>query len=328
MWFLKIRLFSLPLLRFRRILSSSIFFNPVFNLIFFLEMISWPLFVHAQDSVEFLIREVPITLTLGSTDDIYKLKLGTGNNNSWEVPQTNLFLDAKVAHLTFLGADRIRIEFQVPIHILLFGADNENAVAEKVFRSFVVQASRVDIEKIKQILGVSHILFDSIGRLKIEDFIADAKNYGFAELIRELLNKNYPPELRRFRSLQFFIPVDRIGTPEGAPVPRFNTLSSLDSRLSWSEHSSADAILQRSLRDVEDFLPKNHALVQEYLELLREIDSRKQQLEYRGWLKPLMLDPDLQNSPDQNSSVHLSNTAFEGPTVIPLRRSCVDIFRF
>jgi hypothetical protein len=233
--------------------------------------------VHADEP-----SPISVHLTIGSVNkqNVF-LKNGAPQNDS----KGPLNLRSKMARLYFLDHERIRIELLQPIHLLIPSANSESKPAEAIFRSFVIRAPAVDVNRVKKITTGTLISYDSFNTEDIEDFIENTRRDGFDNQIRDVLLGYDLPEVQKFTGLQFFVPFEHIGKPEGAKVYHLSILSESVTSLPWQYPT--ENTLNSPARDIQFIYSPNDPLITEYLNSINQMMARKIELENLGWLKNL-----------------------------------------
>ncbi|MBY0385058.1 hypothetical protein K2X05_07855 [bacterium] len=265
--------------------------------------------------------EIPISLFLSSSEHTISL---AQNSVFLSAQDGSLFLPERVSHIEWINAHQIRLHFATPIHIQLMDKKTQQLISEKIFRQILIKADEDTIEKLYAVANHPNLTLNSNAIEQMTKIIESVESEDVDPLIKEFADGKMPPAISRRLGFVFSLDVDNIGMPGGIESGRTHVLSKVISHLSWTVPARETDVQSTPLQLVQRVFAEHNSLIEDYLSSLQKIEGRKQQLVYRGWIKPLIPHHGklFSSSQDEKKLLNTSNN------VIPLNTKirCENIF--
>lgn len=229
--------------------------------------------------------EISISLFLSSSKNFLSF---AQNSERLSIPEDSLYLADRVAHIEWVNDLQFRLHFATPIHIDVIDKETQKVTSEKIFRHVLIKADKETVEKLYALTQHPNLTTNSKANEQITEIIERADSQDLDSLIKEFAEGQRPPVISQRLGFAFSLNIDAIGRPEGVESQRTHVLSKIISDLSWTDRARETNIQSTPLNLVQDVFTKDNPLIVNYLSALRNIEGRKQQLEHRRWIKPLI----------------------------------------
>jgi len=231
---------------------------------------------------------LPIQLNITSYADSYKFLRTTSQPNG-QMSETYLrFLEPKTAKITRLGPRRLRFEVSMPYKFSVFPSEAPNSLADRAFRSFVVDTTPEYADTIMQLSIGRYLKIDNFSPDQLLEFLEETKLYGHDHFIQEFNRGRSAPRIYEFLSLSFFLHYEELGTYEGALVDHFNITVEDFSSPHGLNREPKHLIKQGTIDQIQKIVTTEEApIIMDYLNELSQIRARQEELYQRGWLNVL-----------------------------------------
>ncbi len=237
--------------------------------------------LRGQDTIH-----LPVMASVGSGDSDYLLLFKEKHLNTTLVPQTVLYPEKRDAKITRLTAHQLRIEFDVPFKFSIYNSNNQNFVADRVVKSFVVNTSVEYADRVMSLADGEYLIMDEIVRDHINEFVDNSERDGYDKFIKQYVNHRSPPRLLHFLALSFHLNLNQVGAVDGAPL-NFS-VTSQPQLLPWDQYNPAGTNTPRDdLIRLIDVYSANDPFIIKFQKQMNNLIHRMRQLMVRGWLDGL-----------------------------------------
>lgn len=227
------------------------------------------------------------------------------------------------AQITRLDATHLRFELNAPIAFTMVDVNGRGDNVERVLRSFVVRTRVYLADQLMALYQGRYMVLDDSTNQHIEELLAEFEARGAGHMLSAFARGRIRPRIHTLDSIEFMVNADRLGSPEGADVVHF-TLRTWDiSEIQPAPGVGAPGAARPQRIDFNDIVrlikPEENQLVENYVQMLQEVESARETLRSRGWLQAVY-NPELSRQD--------TRAALNDPDVVPFPGSpqCQRVF--